>query len=144
MKDPKENLSINILGVDYGETNIGLALGNNGVVAPLKVIPGNDLNSAAYAINKIIVENNIKTIVLGIPLTAENKETRKSIIVRRFAKLLKTVTKRPVVFQNEYGSSIEALNEALTINISRKKRKSNDHLAAALILKMYYSEFEKE
>lgn len=144
MKDPKENLSINILGVDYGETNIGLALGNNGVVAPLKVIPGNDLNSAAYAINKIIVENNIKTIVLGIPLTAENKETRKSIIVRRFSKLLKTVTKRPVVFQNEYGSSIEALNEALTINISRKKRKSNDHLAAALILKMYYSEFEKE
>ena len=144
MKDPKENLSINILGVDYGETNIGLALGNNVVVAPLKVIPGNDLNSAAYAINKIIVENNIKTIVLGIPLTAENKETRKSIIVRRFAKLLKTVTKRPVVFQNEYGSSIEALNEALTINISRKKRKSNDHLAAALILKMYYNELDKE
>ena len=144
MKDSKDNQLGNILGVDYGETNIGLALGNNGAVVPLKVIPGKDLNSASYAINKIIVENNIKTIVMGIPLTAENKETRKSITVRRFANLLKTVTKRPVVFQNEYGSSIEALNEALTLNISRKKRKSNDDLAASLILKMYYNEFDKE
>jgi len=144
MKDPNGIVPVNILGVDYGETNIGLALGNKGVVSPLKIIPGKDMVSACYSINKIIVENDIKTIVVGIPLTAENKETKKSILVRRFAKLLKTVTKRPVLFQNEYGSSKEALNEALLLNVSRKNRKSNDHLAAALILKMYYDETGEE
>jgi putative transcription antitermination factor YqgF len=130
----------NILGIDYGETNIGTALGRNGIVSPLKIIPAKDINSALYEINRIVIENQVGTLLLGLPLSSEDKETRKSIAVRKFAKTLKTVTKRPVIFQNEFGSSKEALQEAISLGFSMKKRRTNDHLAAALVLKRYYDE----
>jgi putative Holliday junction resolvase len=134
----------NVLGLDYGENCIGAALGNNGIVVPLKEIPAKNINSALYEINKLIVENKIGLIVLGIPLTAEGQETKKSLEIRRFAKNLRVVTKRPVFLQNEFGTSKEALKEAVDLDIPKKKRKSNDSLAAALILKMYFDEHYNE
>ena len=76
-------------------------------------------------------------VVIGLPLTAEGKETKESLVIRRFAKTLRAVTKRPVVFQNEFGTSKAALKEAFDLEIPMKKRALNDHLAAALILKEY-------
>lgn len=139
MKD-LQDISGNILGIDYGQINIGVAIGNNGIVSPLKVLPGKNQNSALYEINRLVIEHKISAIVLGIPLSYDDKETKESIVVRRFAKLLKIATKRPVIFQNEYGSSKDALKEALSLGVSKKNRASNDQIAAALILKMFYDE----
>ncbi len=130
----------NILGIDYGETHIGLALGVNDIVSPLKVVMAKDQKIALFEINRVVIENKIGLLVLGLPLTAEGKETKESLVIRRFAKTLKTITKRPVVFQNEFGTSKAALKEALDIDIPMKKRALNDHLAAALILKEYFNE----
>lgn len=142
MKKQKNETLPYDLGIDYGETNIGLAIGNKGVVSPLKIVNAKNEHRALYEINRVVVENKIGKIVMGIPLSPENKETKKSIEVRRFAKVLKTVTKRPVVFQNEFGTSKLALEEAVFQDISKKKRRTNDHLAAALILKSYYNNQE--
>jgi RNase H-fold protein (predicted Holliday junction resolvase) len=49
-----------------------------------------------------------------------------------------------VFLQNEFGTSKEALKEAVDLDIPKKKRKSNDSLAAALILKMYFDEHYNE
>jgi putative Holliday junction resolvase len=130
----------NILGIDYGETHLGLALGVNNIVSPLKVVMAKDQKIALFEINRVIIENKIGLVVMGLPLTAEGKETKESLVIRRFAKTLRTVTKRPVVFQNEFGTSKAALKEALDIDIPMKKRALNDHLAAALILKEYFNE----
>lgn len=139
----KKNSDINLpneLGVDYGEMNVGLALGNNGVVSPLKIISNKNSNSALYDINRIVVENKIGTIILGLPLMPDGKETSESLKIRKFAKQLKIVTKRPVIFQNESDTSKQALKEAIDLEIPKKRRGTNDHLAAALILKRYYEE----
>lgn len=143
MKETDYSSLPHTLGIDYGETNIGLALGFNGTVSPLKILPAKNLNQALYEINRIVIENKIGTLVLGIPLSAEGKETKESLVVRRFAKTLKVVTKRPVIFQNEFGTSRIALSEAINLDIPKRKRSSNDHLAAALILKMYYNDTEE-
>ena len=142
MKEDTNKKPANVLGIDYGENNVGVALGNNGIVTPIKEIPAKDINSALHEINKLIIENRAELIVMGLPLTADNKETKKSLVVRRFANTLKTITKRPVVFQNEFGTSKEALKEAISLDIPKKKRSSNDSLAAALILKNYFDELE--
>lgn len=142
MKRKKTESLPNELGIDYGEANIGLAIGNNGIVSPLKTINAKNEGVALYEINKVVVENKIGTLIVGVPLSPENKETKESIKIRRFAKILKITTKRPVVFQNEFGSSKIALEEAINQGISKKKRRSNDHLAAALILKSYYNEMK--
>lgn len=136
-----KNLELpNFLGIDFGETNIGLAIGNNGLTSPLKIISNKTTKDALYEINKVVIENKIGNIVIGLPLTADDKETKESQIVRRFANNLKTVTKRPVIFQNEFGSSMRSLEEAISLDVPKKKRATNDHLAASLILKMFFDE----
>lgn len=139
-KDNKNNLSSLMLGVDFGEKNIGLALGRNGLVSPLKIISGKNPDSFLYEINKVVIENKIEKIIMGLPLTPDGKDTKESLSIRKIAKLIKVTTKRPVDFQNEYGTSKEALVEAIELGVSQKKRGSNDHLAATLILKRYFDE----
>lgn len=143
MKVNKDESLPNFLGVDYGESNIGLAIGNNGIVTPLKIVPTKTAQDAMFEINKVVIENRVGNIIVGLPLTSDNKETRESVIVRRFANTLKTITKRPVIFQNEFGTSKRALEEALDLDVPKKKRATNDHLAAALILKMFFEENEE-
>jgi putative holliday junction resolvase len=140
MKTITNSLTGLFLGIDFGKTNIGLAIGRNGLVTPLEIIPGKNIENSLHQINRTIIENKVDKIVVGLPLTADGKDTAESIEIRRFAKLFKVTTKRPVEFQNEYGTSKGALEEALDLDTPRDKRKTNDHLAAALILKMYFDE----
>lgn len=142
MKKSKDINLPNDLGIDYGDSNIGLALGNNNLASPLKIVSNKNQPSAINEISRIVVENKIGTLVVGLPLSPNGKETKQSLKVRKFTKILKTVTKRPVVFQNEDSTSINALEEAIELDISKKKRKTNDHLAATLILKRYYDELQ--
>lgn len=134
------NQNLTVLSIDFGKTNIGTALGRNGLVTPLEVISGKDMDTALFKINRLIVENKVNRLVVGLPLTLDDKETTQSLEVRRFAKILKVTTKRPVDFQNEYETTKLALNEAVDTDVSEKRRGSNDHLAAAFILKAYYDE----
>jgi len=127
-----------LIGIDHGEESTGLALGRNGLVSPLTIVRENSDESVIHEIIKYSTENIVKGCVVGLPLDAANKETQQSLRVRKFAKLLKVLSKKPVAFQNEYGTSIESLKEAIDSGVSQKGRRENDHLAAALILKDFY------
>ena len=131
--------SATLLGVDYGKTNIGLAFGRNGLTTPLEIIPAKNIENVLNKINQVVIENKVDLIVLGLPLTADERDTPESLDARKFIKLLKVNTKRPVEIQNEYGSSIQALEEAVDLGVPEKKRRTNDDLAAAYILRLYYS-----
>lgn len=129
-----------LIGIDYGTSFIGTSLGIEGFVTALENIPSKNLEAAVLRITRIGIENNIKKFVVGIPLDAEGNETKESIEVRRFGNILKRLSKKPVVYWNEFGTSKEALGEAIELGISPKQRRSNDSLAAALILRSYYEE----
>jgi putative transcription antitermination factor YqgF len=75
-----------------------------------------------------------------LPLDAEGKETAKSLEVRQFGNLLKKLSKKPVEYQNEHGSSLQATKDAISMGYSQKNRKTTDQIAAAIILKNYYNE----
>ena len=129
-----------LIGIDYGSANIGIALGRNGFVSPIRVVSGKNDGNAIHEITRIALENRASKIIVGLPLTAEGKETHQTKKVRRFSKLLKTISKRPVEFHSEYATSKEAYKESLEKKLSTKKKSPKDHLAAALILKKYYNE----
>ena len=135
-KDPYEE---KILGIDYGSANIGLAFGINNLVSPLKVISGRNTNTAISQISRYIIENKVDKIIMGLPVSVGGKETPMSRKVRRFSKLLKIRTKMPVTFVSEYRTSEESITEAINLGVSKKRRRSIDHLSAALIIKEYYS-----
>jgi len=127
-----------ILGVDFGEKTIGLALGRNGLTSPLKIIQdGRDL-TAVNEIYKTALLNKCAKIIVGLPLNSVGKETSQSRKVRHFVKLMKIYIKIPIFFQDEFNTSKEALKEAAAEDLSKRKRKTIDHYSAALILKNYY------
>ncbi len=132
-----------ILGVDFGEKTIGLALGRNGLTSPLKIIQdGRDL-TAINEIYKTALFNKCAKIIVGLPLNSAGKETSQSRKVRHFVKLMKIYIKTPIFFQDEFNTSKEALKEATAVDLSRRKRKTIDHYSAALILKSYYDSMGK-
>ncbi|RJR26882.1 Holliday junction resolvase RuvX [candidate division WWE3 bacterium] len=129
-----------LLGIDYGEANIGVALGRNGIATPVQIVSGKNSATAINELARISIENKVDKFILGLPLDHYGKETKQSLAVRAFAKLLKIRTKKPVEFQDENGTSIEALEQSIEMGIPMKKRNMKDHLSAALILRHYYSE----
>jgi putative Holliday junction resolvase len=133
-----------VLGIDYGSTNIGLAFGRAKTTSPLKIISAKDQRNAIGEIARVVLGNKVSKLVMGLPLDSEGKETSQARKTRKFAKLLKIHLKKPIVFVNEFDTSNEAMQGAIKSGISRKRRKTNDHLSAALILKRYYNELAEE
>nr|MBP7928066.1 Holliday junction resolvase RuvX [Patescibacteria group bacterium] len=111
------------LGIDYGERNIGLAFGTNKLPSPLQIIDGKNPNTAINEIARIVIENKVTNIIVGLPLTQDEKETTQSLKVRRFIKLLKIRVKRPVTFVNEAYTSEESQEEMIELHISQKRRR---------------------
>jgi putative holliday junction resolvase len=131
-----------ILGIDVGETNVGIALGRNGLAVPLKTIPAKDKAAAINEIVKLVHHNKVEKLIVGIPLTHEGKETPQARKVRQFSKLLKIRVKKPVEYVDEHGSSLESVEKASEDIVSKKKRRVLDHFSAAIILKRHYDSIE--
>jgi putative Holliday junction resolvase len=127
-----------VMGIDYGDANIGIAFGKSGLVAPIKIVQSKNLPTAINEIVRYAIENRMTKFVVGLPLTTEGKETRKSAEVRRFAKLLKVASKKQVEFMDEHSTTIDAGDEMVEFEIAQKKRRMKDHFSAALILKRYF------
>lgn len=139
-KQKKEVKKGILLGIDFGASNIGVALGRNGYTQPIKIVSAKDTTNAIVEISRLAFENKVTKFVFGLPLDSNNKETPQSLEVRKFAKLLKIHTKLPITYINEYLSSKEALSVSIEENTPKKKRKTLDDIAAALILKRYFEE----
>jgi len=133
-----------ILGVDFGERRAGLALGVGGVTAPLGVfkIRGGDVEILISEITRVCLEEKIEKIVLGLPLNARGEPTPQSLKVREFGKRLARRVGRPVVFWDEFQSSKEALQEAIALDISQKRRRTLDDIAAMVMLRRYFADSE--
>lgn len=115
-----------LLGIDYGEKKIGLAIADSLVAEPLKVV--SSLDGVVSEIRK----NNIEKIVVGI---SEGESADKA---KAFGRILQERVGMEVVFQDETLSTQEAQTLAMEAGIKRKKRKGmEDAFAAALILQNY-------
>lgn len=135
-KKPTEAI---LLGIDYGDSNIGLAFGRNGLVSPLRTISGKNKETVINELGRIIIENKITELVLGLPLDYEGRETPQAQKIRRFAKLLRIKLKKPVHFVDEYASTRDSIKPMLALGVPKKRRRTNDHFSAAIILKDFFS-----
>lgn len=128
----------NILGIDYGDVNTGLAISVDGITTPLKIVNSKNFFHFLTEVQRVIEEYNIKLVVVGLPDSYDNKETKQSLIVRQVVNNLKKYIKIPFEYISEYGTTSEALANGIISNVSRKSRnKRNDHYSAELILRNY-------
>jgi len=118
------------LGIDYGLKKIGLALADDGMAQPFRVIK-NDAR-LVEKLTKICQANQIEKIIIGLP---EGKIAKK---VRTLAQKVSGVANLPVDFQDETLTSKEAIAKMIQAGKRRKARQQIlDAAAAAIILQDY-------
>lgn len=113
------------LGIDYGEKNIGLALSDEeGKIAIPYMVVGS-LGGVVLAVKK----ENVGKIVVGLPIGFSGKDTKQTIIVRKFAEILQKKVKLSIEFENEI------LSTRIASEFSSKNK--IDASSAAVILQSY-------
>lgn len=119
-----------ILGIDFGEKRIGIAVTDEkGEFAfPYIVLENN--KTVIEAIKKIIEKEKVKKIILGLPLDLKNKLTHATRGALKFKLELEKAIVVPVIFEKEFYTTKEAER-------TQGKIKNIDASAAALILKHY-------
>ena len=128
-----------ILGVDYGESRIGLALSdpNKIIASPFKTIENKGIDKTKKEIFDIIRENKVELIVLGLPISMSGTETNQTKKVRKFQSFIQDFD-IPIEMQDERLSSLTAKKSLIQQNIKTGHNKHFiDSTAAAIFLQQY-------
>jgi len=129
-----------ILGLDYGEKRIGVAICDDlGVTArAVGTITRKYWKRDIELIEKFLEEYGAERIVVGYPVRLDGTEGIQCEKVNRFIDVLEKSVSVPVVRWNEALSTKEAEGLLREADMNRKKRKTVvDKLAAAIILQDY-------
>ncbi len=65
-----------VLGVDYGQKKIGLALAESNLATPLKVISVDSLEDAVKKVKKVAKVEQVEQVVLGVSESKMAEETK--------------------------------------------------------------------
>lgn len=122
-----------ILGIDYGIKRIGLAIVDEtvGVVLPYKLLENKGLEYIMEEFRKIVKQEDITKIVVGMPLTLKGEFGPKAEEIKIFIEQLQKEVEVPVVFIDERFSS------RLADTLGGENGKNRDIGAAMIILENY-------
>lgn len=128
------------LGMDLGTKTLGLATSDKlGIIAsPFKLLRYTDINNLVLDVLKVIDEEKIDALVLGLPKNMDNSLGYAAERSLNFKKLLEEKCNLPLYLVDERLSTVEAENMLINNNVSRKKRKEKvDGVSASIILDTY-------
>ena len=129
-----------ILGIDYGDKRVGTALSDSlGITAQgYKTLENTGGKKLFLGLKEIIDENDVKTIVIGLPKNMDAREGFRVEDTKEFAERIKKYTEAEIVFWDERLTSVAAHSFLSDLDIRGKKRKELvDTVSAALILEGY-------
>lgn len=126
---------MNILAIDFGTKNIGLAWSDTGigVVFPFGVIKNEDKNKAKRELLDFIKKERAERLVVGLPFSLDGTENKNTERIREFVVDLKTDIK--VEFFDERFSSAQADRSEGGV--------SRDEKSAMIILEGYLHKLKK-
>lgn len=124
-----------ILGLDIGTKKTGIAIGQTITASarPLQLLkkPIDELNAEDF--QEIVREWKINQIAIGLPRTADGKDTQ----------LMQKIRKIAADIENKLNIPVNLIDETLTSNEARNqfgKRKEYDSAAAVLIAESFMAE----
>ena len=127
-----------ILGIDYGERRIGLAItdAEEIIASPLKTLP----NDAKLfdELSEIVKERKVGEIVVGIPYNMNGSLGPAGEKVLQFAEQLRERLGVPVDTIDERLTTVQAERAMLRHDMSRARRRSRvDEMAAQILLQSH-------
>ena len=129
-----------IMGIDYGDARTGVAISDLlcSIVGSTCVVPSRNTDKAVADIVRMAKENQVGTIVVGLPRNMNGTEGPRAELCREFAARVERETGLEVVLWDERRTTVEAHNILSQHNYHGKKRKDTvDAVAASLILEGY-------
>jgi putative holliday junction resolvase len=133
-----------VLGIDAGERRVGLAMSDElrMIASPVTVLDRRPRGLAAVldAVVEIVQREQVRQIVIGLPLNADGSEGRQAHRARDFARVTERVVGLPVTMWDERLSTreAEAIVRAQGRNVRRMRERGElDAIAAAAILQDY-------
>jgi putative Holliday junction resolvase len=132
-----------ILGIDYGERRIGLAMSDptRTIAQPLPTLLRRRGKRAPVGpLAEIIGEHAIDHVVVGLPLTLEGDETAWTAETRAFGDAITKRTGVPVSFVDERYTSAAAQRAVRSLALPKHERERKDRVdaaAAVLILQFF-------
>ena len=129
-----------VMGIDYGDARTGIAISDLlcSIVGSTTVIHSKNRDKTLAEIARLVQENQVGEIVMGLPKNMDGTEGPRAELCRAFAAAVTEFTGLPVAFWDERRTTVEAHNILSEHNYHGKKRKNTvDAVAAALILEGY-------
>lgn len=131
-----------IMAIDYGDARTGVAISDLlcSIVGSATVVPSRNTDKAIADIVRMVRENDVGEIAVGLPKNMDGSEGTRAELCRKFAEQLKEATGLPVAMWDERRTTVEAHNILSAHNYHGKRRKETvDAVAASLILEGYLS-----
>lgn len=129
-----------ILGVDYGDKKIGLAISDafGWTAQGLEVVHRKPHLSDVARIQEVVAQYQVSDIVVGLPKNMNNSVGPRGEICLAFAEQLRETLNLPVHMWDERLTTVIAQRTLIEADVSRKKRKDVvDKMAASIILQGY-------
>ena len=129
-----------IMGIDYGDARTGVAVSDllRSIVGSTCVVPSRNREKAIADIVKLARENDVGSIVVGLPKNMDGTEGPRAALYREFAQMLEHQTGLKPVLWDERRTTVDAHRILSQNNVRGKKRKNTvDSVAASLILEAY-------
>jgi putative Holliday junction resolvase len=125
-----------LLALDVGTKTIGTALCDSQwiIASPATLIDRAKFTADLAAIQKIVTQQSVKGIVVGLPLNLDGTDSPRTQSTRAFARNL-AVLNLPVLLWDERWSTAAVERQMIAADITRAKRATRiDSAAAAYIL----------
>jgi putative Holliday junction resolvase len=135
-----------ILGIDYGDSSIGLAISDKLFVTahPIGRYRVQNRKADALYFRDLVKKHQVSKIVIGLPLQMDGSEGVRVKKTREFARWLEKTVGLPIKFWDERLTTRQALQVLHQQKMDgRKKKKLKDQVAATIILSNYL-ESERE
>lgn len=127
-----------LLGIDYGQKRIGLAVAREGLAFPLKTLAKGTRDKLFADLLEVIASERVDGIVLGLPLDLNGNETLTTRQVLNFRDSLARRTALPIHLVNEALTSFDARERLREAGVpARRHGEMLDQMAAVCILETY-------
>ncbi len=131
---------IRIIGIDYGDARVGLAVSDETgfLASAVCTVNVTGMRDACKKVAEKIKELNGTKIVLGLPKNMDGSESFRADKSKAFAEMISSATDLEVVFVDERLSTVEAYTYMNITEFNGKKRRAVvDALSAQIILQSY-------
>ena len=128
------------MGIDYGDKRIGVALSDLLCIisSPYEVFINKGEEESLKHLDKIIKDNDVDEIAMGLPLNMDGSEGERARLHREFGQKLSDFSDVTVHFVDERLTSAEAEEILISSGVRREKRKELiDKLSAQIILQTF-------